>query len=266
MEQQDRASKARARLAEALGGKSARQRGEEKTLRALDWVYRWGCSSPSIVDMLSGAAAAGLAARLVRRGLLVKTKTESGGGRKDVPNFILTLSVNGLEEAERVRDELLPYELDPFKVRQNQLRHAIIGQAATARNLLSGAITGFLSEAEMAQKSKRGAKQPDICWLMPDGRRVGVEVELTAKWGRDLDEFVGACLFATSRREEAGPRFEEIWVVTDSPAIARRYTTAFSPEQTVNIWKKNDQRRWVVEKNAKVPDWAKDRITCHLLK
>ncbi|MEX3693032.1 hypothetical protein AB3X91_34360 [Paraburkholderia sp. BR14263] len=266
MEQQDRASKARARIAEALGEKSARQRGEEKTLLALDWIYRWGCSSPSIVDMLSGAAAAGLAARLVRRGLLVKTKTESGGGRKDVPNFILTLSLSGLEEVERVRDALLPYELDPFKIRQDQLRHTIIAQAATARNVLSGAINGFQSEAEMAQKSKRGTKQPDICWLMPDGRRVGVEVELTAKWGRDLDDFVGACLVATRRREGSNPRFDEIWVVTDSPAIERRYKAAFSPGAPINIWKKNEQRRWIVEKPATVPDWAKDRITCHLLK
>lgn len=266
MEQQDRTSKARARLAEVLEGKNARQRGEEKALLALDWVYRWGCSSPSIVDMLSGTAAAGLTARLIRRGLLVKTKTESGGGRKDVPNFIVTLSLSGLEEIERVRDELLPYDLDPFKVRQDQLRHAMIGQAATARNLLGGAISGFQSETEMAQKSKRGAKQPDICWLMPDSRRIGVEIELSAKWGRDLDEFVSACLIATSRRDETGPRFDEIWVVTDSPAIEKRYTAAFSPGKTVNIWKKNDQRRWVVEKPANVPDWAKDRITCHLLK
>lgn len=126
-----------------LGGLSPRARGEEKVAEALDWIYRWGWASPQTIDGLSGAKRRGLSARLVRQGLLVATRTQAGGAGHGVPAQILTLSPTGQAEVERHRTELLPYSRDPYKIRQDQLRHYELTQRATANSLLSGSIAVF---------------------------------------------------------------------------------------------------------------------------
>lgn len=261
MTEQDKMLVARAALQTALAGKSPRQRGIEKVHAALNWIYRWGWSSPSTIDLVGGAAAHGLAARMVKRGLLIKTRTEAGGGLKGVPAWILTLSQSGLEEIERVRETLLPYELNPYKIRQDQLRHYQLAQNATAKKLKSGAISKFSTEKELSERSQQGIKQPDILWYLPDGSRMAIEVELSAKWARELDEFVLACLLALSfQKPDQKPRFDLIAIVSDSKAIIKRYQNAFAPGATFDSWEKDSQRRWQRKEQKTVPDWSTTRI------
>ncbi len=256
---------ARAALTTALSGKSPRQRGEEKMHAALDWVYRWGWSTPSIIDFVGGNAANGLAARLVKRGLLTKTRTASGGSVKGVPIWLLHLSPAGLVEVERVRNELLPYQLDPYRTRQDQLRHYTIAQTATAKSLKTGYVVAFQTETELAQRSSKDTKQPDIVWYLPDGIRMAIEVELTAKWGRDLDHFVLACLIALHPRAPEGSKFDQLALVSDSPAIISRYSKALTPGAHFRTWTKDEQRRWITEQEKIVPEWVQGKILCKLI-
>jgi len=248
-----------------MNGKTPLQIGAEKTKTALDWVYRWGWSSPSTLDKLGGSARRGLAARLVKNGLLRSTRTESGGAVRGVPGFILTLTETGQAEVERFRENLLPYQLDQYKVRQDKLRHDHLAQMATARAVINGKIAGFKTEKELAEESAKGVKQPDVVWLL-DNSLLGLEVELTGKFGRQLDQFVYGCVHALVGNASQRPRFHRIAIVTDSPAIKKRYEQAFAPGAKYQVWNKNSRGYWVSENQVRtVPDNVKGRIQCQLI-
>jgi len=248
-----------------MNGKTPLQIGEEKTKTALDWVYRWGWSSPSTVDMLGGSARRGLSARLVKNGLLRSTRTQCGGAVRGVPSFILTLTETGQAEVERFCENLLPYQLDQYKVRQDKLRHDHLAQTATARAVINGKIAGFKTEKELAEESAKGVKQPDVVWLL-DNNLLGLEVELTGKFGRQLDQFVYGCVHALVGNASQRPRFHRIAIVTDSPAIKKRYEQAFAPGAKYQVWSKNSRGYWVSENQVRtVPDNVKGRIQCQLI-
>ena len=236
--------KARDVLKIALAGKSPRARGDEKMRLALDWVYRWGWSSSSTLEIIGGANRSGLAARLVKRGLLRSTATENGGAQKGIPAAILTLTETGQQEVESFREDLIQYERDPYRIRQDQLRHYQIAQTATANALKLKTITGFMTELESLKKSKSGIKQPDIIWYTENGR-MGIEVELSAKWGRQMDQFIVSCIASLVGDP---PMLNEIAIISNSPAIIKRYKNEFKIGAKVNIWKKEI-------KEEKIGDW-----------
>ncbi len=68
-----------------------------------------------------------------------------------------------------------------------------------------------------------------------------------------------------------GPLFEfdhqvcRFAIVTDSPAIARRYEAAMQPGVDLPIWKKNQRAHWEVEKVIPVPAWLIERVDFQLI-
>jgi len=256
------------RKALQVAGISPRKRGKEREKQALRWIYNWGWSTPSTVELLVGGNRAGLAARLARNGLINKTRTESGGGHREVPAYILTLTELGIQEVERFiddPDQLLPCDLDPYKVNQALLRHNNIAQIATAKALRNETITGYITERQMATKSEKGTKQPDVLWHQELGNqniRLAIEVELSAKWSRDLDQFIQRCVTALLG---ASPRFDQIILITDSPAIERRYKEAFRHGAEYGLWERDAQRRWSMVDTEKVPLAAAERFMCKLV-
>jgi len=136
------------------------------------------------------------------------------------------------------------------------MRHDALAQIKTLDNLKSdsNSIVDYLTEREIAHRSARGIKRPDVVWIRDNGKRIGVEIELTAKWGRDLDEFVGGCVTALERE------FSMIVVYSDSPALLTRYQKAFEPGTTFHIWDKDAQRRWRVVGTQTVPQDIEDRF------
>jgi len=254
---------ARAKGKEVLDGRTPRERGEEKTLAVLDWVYRWTWTSPTTAETLGGAQRSGLAARLVKKGYLRSTRTAAGGGEPGVPLNILTLTERGLMHIERTREVLLPYEMDPYRIRQSKLRHDQIAQMATAKQLQNGNISGYLSEKEMAMPSKLRVKQPDVCWVIGD-TKTAIEVELTAKWDRDLDEFVAASI-ASLTEIDGVTRFNFITIVSDSRAIISRYRAAFQPKSGYGEWVKNDAGKWTKPTVLTVPQWVKGKVLCKFI-
>lgn len=269
METSERIEKLQAARRERLGDRSPRQVGAEKAMAALLWVYRWGWASPTTIGLVGDDNQAGLAARLVRRGFLTKTRTESGGGQRDVPAYMLTLTELGLHEVERSfsdPDELMPYPIDPYRINQALLRHDHMAQTATAKALASGAITGYKTERELRQRSQDAWKQPDVVWLQ-GAERIAVEVELSAKWERDLDQFVRSCIYAMAKGQNGEPpRFQRVALVSDAPAIVTRYKRAFAPGASYGIWKRDEKsRHWKQENTAKVPDWVAGKMLWKLV-
>lgn len=250
---------AAARQALAASGKTTRELGRERIRLALNWVYLWGWSSPSTIDLLSGAQRRGLSAKLVNSGLMVETKTAAGGIVQDIPSKIITLSDTGIAEVERFRETLLDYNTNPFKVNQALLRHDLLAQKATIKNIKSGAIQDFKTPRELAAKSARQLKQPDVLWGM-NGRTMAVEIELTAKFERKLDEFVLGIILSLKATPEKPARFNSCTIVSDSDAIIKRYKAAFDPGKNVHTWKKDQQSKWHIDQQYEVPEWVRGKI------
>lgn len=237
-----------------LNGESPRARGQAKLDRALDWLYRWGFSSATLLRDVSGQQANGFARRLIEHGFAQETRTLSGQ-----PRSYLTLTRLGLAECERKALTLYPYpEADPYRVNQQTMRHYLIAQRATLNSMAQGLITGYETERQFAHADVRGQKRPDVVWLSGEARW-GIEVELTAKWSRQLDEFVlNIC------RAIASGRYTRFFVLTDSPAIQTRYQNALRAE-TVPEWLKNNRGHWQQHQLVQLPAWLPDRVQILLL-
>lgn len=241
--------------AKYLGGVSPRARGRQKQEAVLDWVYRWGHSTADIIRQVSGQQANGYAKRLTEKGFLRATKTESGS-----PKQYFTLTQSGLEDVERRAYDLHHYvEIDPYRLNQQQLRHYMLAQRATINAIDAGQIDDFLTERMTHEADTAGKKRPDVCWVMPDGSRWGIEIELSAKWDRRLDQFVFDICKAIVQKEYA--RF---CVVTDSPAIEARYRQAFAQPQ-IPTWTKNGRGHWERSGAVNLPSWLPDHVTFMLI-
>ncbi len=236
--------------------------GQVKAQKALQWVYRWGWSTSSILEIVGGAQRSGLAARLIRNGMLKATKTEAGPAAGS-PTAILTLTQQGQNEVEKHienQDDLIEYQLDPYRIDQSKIRHGQLAQSATAKNLRDGGIVDYITEPMAASKSEKYVKQHDIIWICADGERIGVEVELSAKWKRKLDEFVLSCVL--SIKNEVVSR---IYIATDSKAIQNRYSIAFEVGHEFGKWEKSELGFSKQTGKYKVPAYMEGKVTCILI-
>ena len=116
-----------------------------------------------------------------------------------------------------------------------------------------------LTEQEIANRSEVAQKQPDVVWVHASGKRCAVEVELTAKWGRQFDQFVSSCLLALAG---TNARYDLIALISDSPAILRRYAAAFEPGYRYRIWERDARGHWQSVGTREVPAWARERVLC----
>jgi hypothetical protein len=244
--------------AAALGDKSSRQVGREKDLSALLWVYFWGWSSPSVLDFYASPGRRGVAARLVKKGFLSEHVTNSGK-IKGSPDKVLTLTRDGVSEVEAflAEDQLLAYPSSGEKIiAWNQLRHDLLTQKYTAQSLKNGTIAGFLTPRQTSRKSDKNAKQHDAIWIFRDQKKMGIEVELSAKWDRDLDDFVRKCIFSASKNGQV----DAIGILSQSQAIIDRYKSALRVGASYQIWEKNTSGKWYVKQTRTVPEWFSNVI------
>jgi hypothetical protein len=253
---------AAARAVLAASGKSPRQLGEESRLRVIEWIYHWGCTSATIVQLLLGRTSAGYAQKLARQGWLVATKTKSG-----LPNLFFTLSEQGRQEAERHAAALYRYpEIDPFRVNQQQIRHYLIAQSSTVNALNAGVIIDYETERMFSgEGDKSGVKRPDVAWMTKAGLTIGAEVELSAKWARDLDMFTLGIVRALQSGGDKPARYNRFAIISDSPAIINRYRAAMQPGVALLMWKKDQRGHWVIDKTIKVPEWLINKVDFHLI-
>jgi hypothetical protein len=253
----------------SLAGRSPHQVGQEKERAVLDWTYKWTWTSPSVAAIIGRDNQNGLAARLVRQGLLKKTRTESGGGQPGIPAYMLTLTREGVSRVERhleSQDQLLKYNPDPYRLNQSLLRHDILAQTTTAKALRDGSITEYLTLAQFRTAGRSGVKEPDVMWKTKLGDWIAVEIELSAKWGRDLDQFVDSYISGLGRTLQGKPRFSNLAIITDSKAILERYQKAFKPGAEYGDWDfDKHSKQWKSDFKLAVPEWVNAKILWKLL-
>ena len=247
---------------QALQGRSPRKQGEIKKFRALLWVYRWGWSSPLVIDRIGGSQNRGLASRLVKSGFLRSTRTAAGKSAKGVPEKILTLTPDGVNEVERRLEDsnqLLPYEVNPLKINQQNLRHDLLAQTLTANVFLDGKIKKYLAANETRKKSTKGIKQFDVIWYTEDETPIGIEVELTSKNARALAQFVQQIVQAIETN-----RVALTFIYSDSKAIIQHYNKQFKAGNKIDIWKVNEKTRvWhISDEILTIPEHIEENVSC----
>ena len=230
-----------------LGDQTPNQYAKERDYKLLRWVWKWGYSSKIILQTLSESSRHGIVNRLVKNGLLTETKTESGA---PITSFF-TLTEKGLAEVERQAERLhfYPY-LDPYKVRQNTLRHDLMAQSYTVKNGIAGQIKKYDTPLTMREMSARNVKEPDCAWEMTDDEVVAIEIELTKKWDRDFDDFRLKVVNALN----SNSRYTKFYLVTDSKAIAKAYKEGMKPGTRVPLWEKNVHGKWNTYDYFEIPN------------
>lgn len=265
MPSQNSIERARVAAREKLGTMSPRERGVQKARSALAWTYRWGWSAPSLIDRVCGTASSGLCARLIKAGLMTKTRTAAGGVAMNVPVWLVTLTALGLQEIERFEPQLLPYEFDSRRIRQELIRHDYLIQLETHKRLEDGNVHSFQTPLQLRARSEGDMKQPDVIWLTAENIRVAVELELTAKWGRAFDQFVTRSIHGLRLNPESSRLYDAMLVLSDSPALLHRYREAMQPGQQIQLWRQTKDRKWEEKGIGRIPTYPSDAINFELL-
>lgn len=252
----------------ALQGRTTRQAGRDKDLCALNWIYRWGWSTLGIVDLIASPGRRGVAARLVKRGWLSSHPTTAGVGIKGVPLEVVVLTQDGVSEVESDLSEsdLIPYSSKPeLTIPWHQLRHDCLVQLWTARRLAAKKIKSFSTPREISSQSLSGIKQPDAIWTISANAKnmsIAVELELTAKKDRELDQTILALLKAVQPEIGSalpGP-YDAVVLLSHSQAILDRYRRVLSSGAPLTIYERDSSRHWKASGTTKVPDWTKGRF------
>lgn len=234
-------------------GQNPTEIGKLNRLKILLLIYMWGYTSPTIAQIFLGITRGGYLQKLTDQGFLKKIRIESG-----LPQFVYTLSVIGLQEAERNADQFIRYvELNGFK--QDKVYHNLLAQTVTINSLKEGVIDSYLSERMLAAQDELGQKRVDVAWIK-NTIKIGVEIELTKKWERDLDDFVLKIITAIQSR-----KYSQFIIFSDSPAIIAGYSSAMKAGSPLKIWKKDQKGFWKVEKIDVVPDWLLNKVSFQLI-
>lgn len=226
-----------------MDGMSPQERARQKMTSALKWIYRFGKASPQMLEKVVDTKKSGYSLKLENAGLVKRTRT-TASGLNGVPVYFCTLTQKGVAIAENEVTMTVPYDTDSAHVRQDLLRHDELAQRLTLNGLKSRRISGYTTELEMRNPSNRYQKEPDVVWSLPDGREVAVEIELTAKWGRKLDEFRRAIWLDVLPDEDNRSRFSQYIIYTTSKAIHERYAEAFTDNWFPRPYIKVDGNRW----------------------
>ena len=252
---------AAARAALSATGKSPRQIGHESRLMVIDWIYRWGYTSAEVIQVLLGRTSGGYLKRLAKQGWLSSTKTKSG-----IPSVFFTLTEQGLEEAEHRATSLYRYpEIDPYRVDQAKIRHYLIAQLLTANALKAVGVVSYETERMFIGEGEQSViKRPDVVWITSSSRLAG-EIELSAKWSRDLDDFVLSIIRALEPTGNTPAKYSRFFIASDSQAIIDRYRTAMKPGATVHAWTKTERGHWAAGKAINVPDWLIQKVDFQLI-
>ena len=267
--------KVRAARDRALAGSSAHEIGRMKELMVVCGTYRFGWTTSTIANLWIGSDGhSNIVSRLVSAGLAKRTEIYLGSRFDAMPRALITLTRDGVLEAEAHLNHIVHHRHRHTgdRIMRSNVVHDLKVQRLTARNLgnpqtgdLSwvpeqfrfvtpkgtGQVLGFETAAELGEATL-GRKLPDIVWYCHGGQRVAVEVELTGKFGWELDETIARIV-----EQITSGSFDQVWIMTRSRAIAERYSKAFKAGELVRKWRKTEERKYVRDREGDVAIDAK---------
>lgn len=243
----------------ALATCSPLERGRQKDMAALLWLWRWGWSTATTTD-LAITKQRGVVKRLVDRKLIAYHPTE-GMREMYYPARLAMITKKGYEYLGQEHDLSAMRRPTLENVPTHQLLHDHAVQFWTAKKLSEGVIKDYITPRELARKSTNGRKQPDCIWIMPDGSKIGLEIELTYKKAYEKHMMVSKMTALL----ESGT-VDSIIIVTRSDATAKEFLRLIAPGAVRARWRRWQRKYELVDGVDDVaPGWLIDKITIELL-
>lgn len=128
------------------------------------------------------------------------------------------------------------YDLDPASISHRLIRHNLAVQQAI---LTVPRVRSYIIESAMGEQDTLDGKRPDALVELEayPGQYVALEIELTEKRGRDLDQTIWRNVQAL----EQG-KYLCIIYVTNQPCIADNYREAM--DYYIDQWRKDGSGKW----------------------
>lgn len=215
------------------GNQSPLARGREKLIATLTWLYCWHATAGPIVRELLGTTQTNYLSELEKKGYVRSLNAPTLlCGRA----YILTK--DGVNAAAAALGRELQYSVHPSSVAHATLKHDLCVQRACLnvhKRGLTVAPARFLS-------ADNDGKIPDAIVTGPAGERIAVEIELSGKWSRELEQTLASHL-----RALANGQWEKVVYVSNSQAILERYQNRLKLE--IPEWYKaqnpHTHERWI---------------------
>jgi len=219
-----------------------REVGQLRLYSALDWTFRWQFTTAALIADLLGSTDRRHYRWLTsweRQDLIRRTPTLSPIARE-----VITLTRMGVSALQTAlagigSEELLPqYQHDVSRINLRNLTHSLATQIAVLKLISAGKIDCYATEHELASTSRKGVKQPDALLGKAENTRIALEVELTPKSHRLLDQALIANIDLLRDKKVDG-----IWYVSHVPAILNSIRRALESGH-ITKWRRDDQYKW----------------------
>lgn len=221
------------------------ERGREKKIEVLDWIYKWHKTAAPIIQELLETSQRDYLLRLAKQGLVRSV---------DAPGMpigkVWMLTKDGIAEAMSASGQVLPYDLSPASIDYADLRHDLATQRAVLAYRKYGKLTQVTPE-RLLGADLPGKKRPDaIATFNQNGTSstYAFEVELTPKKDRELDQ----AILSAARQIKKG-EIDLVIYFAKSQALLDNYKRV--AESPLSLWKKNEQsRKWEVAGKQALPE------------
>ncbi len=256
----------------ALNGRSSRDVGREKITKALLWIYRWGWSSPAMINLVGGGNQRGLPSRLAAQKLIERTDTNVV--REGVPGAILTLNNAGLdwvfEQTSGTDDEqylhLSDYPSDPHPA-PDYIKHGL-GCQLLASRLVAADQQLVATDRELPRgPASKGAKVPDF--IISNGKdRIAYELEYSRK---NPHEYARGALAIIAALSKSSPLPEEYRVdrfmfCSMSDVLLNKWRSLLTENVAIPVYEQDASRHWKeTGKTKHCPAWVEKQVTYLLL-
>lgn len=237
-------------------GKNPRHQAEMNERKLLDFIARHGFITSKIAKFLMKDKNNRVLKRLHKRKMLVEillvhpAYTVCFGTEGAV--FILTES--GLLHLQNISNSFYPYsELNPSKIKHQQVSHTCELQLALIQILQTGTGVKYVTERELGQKDVKGSKRFDAIFWTNEGDQFCLEIERTAKEGRFFCETRRRLHEALLERVDGKLKYKGAYYFLHR-SIKATYQKGFAKDSPVYHWYKNNQNKYVkgnVEFNIK---------------
>ena len=229
-------------------GLSPLGRAREKQRIALEWIYFWGFSTETILNIITNSHRRGLGEALKARGLVHKIPLFTKQNLlSNESRSAYSLTEDGLYLAQEYlsRAIFLEYNTsEPMRmIRQQQVQHELLLQKVIASLYSDDSLLRFYSTREMEKRQNELYKVPDavIVHKTPLGiEETAIEIELSAKYRRDLDEFRSGHIFSIENCEATWSR---VAIVSPNEHLLSHYKSSVKPDTPVQMWHKNSSSK-----------------------
>lgn len=229
----------------------------QRKIEALDWIRRAGISFPIIIDQIDGAKTKKLTEKIVRDGFVKKTRVYAPYQVEEAPKYFLTLTLSGLKLIDQINIYNFNYKEKSRKIDLEEIQHAFITQNLTINALNAKKIKNFKTEKEIGRKSESSMKQPDCTWFLENGKRIGLEVEISEKRGDRFGHFVYSCQKAIKNSE-----LDFILIFGIKDTLLQKYQAAFELGQIIHEYKWDGSKKYIKGREIEIDQTLDGRILC----